>query len=111
MFLVGTEHATLDSKNVLALRALFGLAHRLSALLGESWLLVLATVNCLDCILNTPRQSAQVHVFCSALRIFIVVIMVNFLAETHANVYWLNPVADSMACLHRCSVCSKDTKG
>ena len=62
MFLAGTEHATLDSKNVLALRALFGLAHRLNALLGESWLLVVATVNCLDCILNTPRQSAQVHI-------------------------------------------------
>ncbi len=60
MFLQGTEHASLDPKNVLALRTLFAVAHRLALLLGESWLLVLGTVNCLDCILNTPRQSFQV---------------------------------------------------
>lgn len=60
MFLHASEHATLDPKNVLALRTLFAVAHRLALLLGESWLLVLGTVNCLDCILSTPRQAAQV---------------------------------------------------
>lgn len=60
VFLHGSEHATLDPKNVLALRTLFAIAHRLALLLGESWLLVLGTVNCLDRILSTPRQATQV---------------------------------------------------
>lgn len=68
LFLVGTEHATLDPKNVLALRTLFAVAHRLGHLLGESWQLVLGTVNCLDCILNTPRKSAQVSRSCCTVK-------------------------------------------
>ncbi len=57
---VAGAYAYAGVKNVLALRTLFAVAHRLSLLLSESWLLVLGTVNCLDCILNTPRQSVQV---------------------------------------------------
>ena len=60
MFLHASEHATLDPRNVLALHTLFAIAHSLALLLGESWLLVLGTVNCLDRILSTPRQAAQV---------------------------------------------------
>ena len=59
-FLHASEHATLDPRNVLALHTLFAIAHSLALLLGESWLLVLGTVNCLDRILSTPRQAAQV---------------------------------------------------
>lgn len=60
VFLHASEHATLDPRNVLALHTLFAIAHSLALLLGESWLLVLGTVNCLDRILSTPRQAAQV---------------------------------------------------
>lgn len=61
LFLSGTEHATLDAKNLVALRTLFAIATRLALRLGDSWMLVLGTVNCVDCILATPRQAAQVQ--------------------------------------------------
>jgi hypothetical protein len=64
MFLHASEHATLDPRNVLALHTLFAIAHSLALLLGESWLLVLGTVTCLDRILSTPRQAAQVSCCC-----------------------------------------------
>lgn len=59
LFLHGTEHAYIDAKNLAALRTLFAVAARLALLLGDSWMLVLGPVNCLDCLLATPRQSAQ----------------------------------------------------
>lgn len=61
LFLSSTEHATLDAKNLAALRTLFAIATRLALRLGDSWMLVLGTVNCVDCILATPRQAAQVQ--------------------------------------------------
>lgn len=64
LFLSGTEHAAIDGRNLAALRTLFAVAARLAVVLGESWMLVLGTVNCLDCILATPRQSAPPQARC-----------------------------------------------
>jgi hypothetical protein len=50
----------LTPKNVHALRTLFNAAHRLHALLGPSWALVLENLNSLDRILNSPRTTTQV---------------------------------------------------
>ena len=58
MWLVGSEGVQLSAKNVAALRSLFAVAASLEHLLAEGWLIVLGTINCLDCILATPRTAA-----------------------------------------------------
>lgn len=55
MWLAGTEGVQLSHKNVAALRTLFAVASSLEQLLGDGWHIVLGTINCLDCILATPR--------------------------------------------------------
>ncbi|KAK9810126.1 hypothetical protein WJX72_005196 [[Myrmecia] bisecta] len=55
----GSEGVVLTPKNVQALRTLFNIAHRLDALLGPSWVLVLDNLNSLDRILNSPRTTTQ----------------------------------------------------
>lgn len=50
----------LGPKNVQAMRTLFNIAHRLSAVLGPAWSLVLETMNTLDKILNSPSTTTKV---------------------------------------------------
>lgn len=55
MWLAGTEGVQLTHKNVAALRTLFAVASSLEQSLRDGWHIVLGTINCLDCILATPR--------------------------------------------------------
>ena len=57
MWLAGTEGVQLSHKNVAALRTLFAVASSLERVLDDGWLIVLGTINCLDCILATPRTA------------------------------------------------------
>lgn len=57
MWLVGSEGVQLSAKNVAALCSLFAVAASLEQLLADGWLIVLGTINCLDCILATPRTA------------------------------------------------------
>jgi hypothetical protein len=47
----------LSPKNVQAMRTLFNIAHRLSAVLGPAWALVLETLNTLDRVLHSPKTT------------------------------------------------------
>ena len=55
--LEGEDGVVLLPRNVAALRALFNLAHRLSDVLGGSWLYVVDVVNALDIMLASPHTT------------------------------------------------------
>ena len=51
-------HTSLSAKNVLALKALFNIAHCMGSLLGSSWNLVLQTFEQLDRIILSSKRTA-----------------------------------------------------
>ena len=62
MWLAGTEGVQLSHKNVAALGTLFAIASSLEHLLAGGWNIVLGTINCLDCILASPRTTSAPQV-------------------------------------------------
>lgn len=61
LMLESREGATLTTKNLNAMRTLFALVHRLSDLLGTSWIYVVDVLNCLDRILTSPKTTVEVR--------------------------------------------------